>query len=186
MGLLGVLLAVLAFFFFADLAYTLDHYLVHHDAARYRATHGRHHRRYNGAKNASQLNAYELSTYTSAAAVSVVAMSALSLLTGNPGFVLGAVLKYVHSLLLHLYQHRWWGPVPLRRQRLPAPRRHWGLVSARRHAFHHSDPDDPIFTYAETWAGFDRILERLHPWLSRLTKNGKLPPRGEARLVRSS
>ena len=171
MGILATVGAVLAVFFFADFAYTLDHYLVHHDAERYRATHGRHHRRYNGAKRAPQLDAYELSTYTSAAVVSLVAMSALSLLTGNLGFVLGAALKYVHSLLLHLYQHRWWGLVPVRRQCLGTPSKHWGLVSARRHAFHHSHPDDEVFTYAETWAGFDRLLEWMHPWLQRFTKN---------------
>lgn len=43
------------------------------------------------------------------------------------------------------------------------------MASARYHAFHHSHPDDRIFTYAESWAGFDRILELLHPWLVRFT-----------------
>jgi hypothetical protein len=112
--------------------------------------------------------------------------SVLSLFTGNPGFVLGAVVKYVHSLTLHLYQHHWWADTPVRQQCLGTPRSHWGLVSARYHAFHHSDPTDPVFTYSETWAGWDRLLELAHPFLVRLTVDGKerrranrsLPPCG--------
>ncbi len=165
----STVLAAVAFFFVADMVYALDHYLVHHDRARYKVTHGRHHARYNGKKDGPQLNAYEFSTYSSAAIVSMMGMSMLSLLTGNPGFFLGALLKYIHSLVFHCYQHGWWGDVPLRKQRLEAPRRTWGIASARYHAFHHTHPDEPIFTYAESWAGFDRILEALHPWLVRRT-----------------
>lgn len=43
--------AIVGFFVVADLVYALDHYFVHHDPARYRATHSRHHRRYNGRKD---------------------------------------------------------------------------------------------------------------------------------------
>jgi sterol desaturase/sphingolipid hydroxylase (fatty acid hydroxylase superfamily) len=172
MSAINTALACAAFFFVADLVYAIDHYLVHHDRERYRVTHGRHHRRYNGKKDAPQLDAYELSTYGSAAIMTIAITSVLSLMTGNPGFLLGAVLKFAHTLLFHLYQHRWWGPVPLRQQHLGAPRRSWGIASAKYHAFHHSHPDDRIFTYAESWAGFDRVLEILHPWLVRFTVDG--------------
>lgn len=165
-------LGACAAFCIADLVYAVDHYLVHHDRHRYRLTHGRHHRRYNGKKDAAQLDAYELSTYGSAALMSVAITSVVSLMTGNPGFLLGAVLKFAHTLLLHGYQHRWWGEVPLRQQNLGAPRRSWLLASAKYHAFHHSHPDDRVFTYAESWSGFDRILELLHPWLVRFTVDG--------------
>ncbi|MDB4946771.1 MAG: hypothetical protein JWP97_6305 [Labilithrix sp.] len=166
------LLACAAFFFAADLVYAVDHYLVHHDRARYRVTHGRHHRRYNGKKDAAQLDAYELSTYGSAALMTIAITSVLSLFTGNPGFLLGAVLKFAHTLLFHLYQHGWWSEVPLRHLDLGAPRRTWLLASARYHAFHHSNPEDEVFTYAESWAGFDRILELLHPYIVRFTVDG--------------
>ncbi|HSO34804.1 MAG TPA: sterol desaturase family protein [Labilithrix sp.] len=172
MSPLTTALACAAFFFVADLVYAVDHYLVHHDRERYRVTHGRHHRRYNGKKDAPQLDAYELSTYGSAAIMTVAITSVLSLGTGNPGFLLGAVLKFVHTLLFHLYQHRWWREIPLRQQHLGAPKRTWRIASAKYHAFHHSHPDDAIFTYAESWAGFDRLLELLHPWLVRFTVDG--------------
>lgn len=165
--------AIVGVFVVADLVYALDHYFVHHDPARYRATHSRHHRRYNGQKDGPQLDRYELSTYGTAAVMSMAGMSVLSLFTGNPGFLLGAVLKFVHTLLFHLYQHRWWSAVPLRKQGLAPPRRTWGLASAEYHAFHHSDPDDAIFTFAESWAGYDRILEILHPRLFPLTAAGR-------------
>ncbi len=181
MNVASIALATGGFFFVADLVYALDHYFVHHDRERYRATHSRHHRRYNGVKDAPQLDNYELSTYGSAAVVSIAGMSVLSLFTGNPGFFLGAVLKFAHTLLFHLYQHRWWGGVPLRKQGLGAPRRTWGLASARYHAFHHSHPDDAIFTYSESWAGFDRILEALHPWLVQFTADGRARRREAAR-----
>ncbi len=170
--MISVVVAAVAFFFVADLVYALDHYFVHHDRARYKVTHGRHHARYNGKKDGPQLNAYEFSTYSSAAIVSMMGMSLLSLLTGNVGFFLGAFLKYVHSLVFHCYQHGWWGAVPLRKQKLSAPRRTWGIASAHYHAFHHTHPDEPVFTYAESWAGFDRILEAAHPWLVRRTVDG--------------
>jgi hypothetical protein len=181
MSLVSTLVAAGTFFFFADLVYTLDHYFVHHDRERYRAGHGRHHRRYIGAKDAPQLDAYELSTYGSAALLSTAAMSALSLLSGNWGFFLGGVAKFVHSLVFHCYQHKWWGSVPVRKQGLARPRRTWGLATARYHAHHHAHPEDPIFTYAESWAGFDRILEWAHPWLHRFTKDGAARVRVEAR-----
>ena len=175
MALLSTALAAGVFFFVADLVYAIDHYFVHHDRARYRVTHGRHHRRYNGKKSDddAQLDAYELSTYGSAALMSVAITSLVSLATGNVGFIAGALLKFAHTLLFHLYQHGWWAAVPLRKQALGPPRRSWGIASARYHAFHHSDPDDAIFTYAETWAGFDRILELLHPRLVRLTADAR-------------
>lgn len=172
MSALTTALASAAFFFAADLVYAVDHYLVHHDRERYRVTHGRHHRRYNGRKDAPQLDAYELSTYGSAAIMTLAITSVLSLGTGNPGFLLGAALKFVHTLLFHLYQHRWWREIPLRQQHLGAPRRTWWIASAKYHAFHHSHPDDAVFTYAESWAGFDRLLELLHPWLVRFTVDG--------------
>lgn len=181
MTVLTTALAAFAFFFVADLIYALDHYLVHHDRERYKVTHGRHHRRYNGKKDAPQLDAYELSTYTNAAVVSWLLMSVLSLFTGNWGFLLGAVLKYAHTLLFHLYQHGWWGAVPLRKQKLGAPKRTWLLASAKYHAFHHSHPDDAVFTYSESWAGFDRILEWAHPWLVKLTKDGRAHVRTDHR-----
>jgi len=129
-----------------------------------------------------QLDRYELSTYGTAAVMSIAGMSVLSLFTGNAGFLLGAVLKFVHTLLFHVYQHRWWNDVPLRKQGLGPPRRTWGLASARYHAFHHSDPDDAIFTFAESWAGYDRILEKLHPRLFPLTAAGRArgPAEGSA------
>jgi hypothetical protein len=172
-------LAVASVFFVADFVYALDHYLVHHDRARYRVTHRIHHVRYGGRKHEPHLDRSELSTYGSAAFMSLMATSVLSLFSGNPGFVAGSVLKFAHTLLFHLYQHRWWGPVHLRAQRLGKPLRSWGLASARYHAWHHSNPDDPPFTYAESWAGFDRILEWLHPWLVRHTTDGhsKIDPR---------
>lgn len=166
-------LAIVGFFFVADLVYALDHYFVHHDRERYRATHSRHHRRYNGVKDSSQLDAYELSTYGTAATMAIAGTSVLSLFTGNIGFFLGALLKFAHTLLFHLYQHGWWSSVPLRKQNLGVPKHTWGLASARYHAFHHSHPDDAIFTYAESWAGYDRILEILHPWLYGFTADGR-------------
>ncbi len=166
--------AVLAVFVVSDLVYALDHYLVHHDRERYRQTHSRHHRRYNGEKRGPQLDDYELSTYGSAAVLTMAGLSILSLFTGNVGFFLGAVLKLAHSLLFHLYQHRWWGDVPLRKQRLGRPRATFGFASARYHAFHHSDPDDErLFTYAESWAGWDRLLEWAHPVLVRFTADAR-------------
>jgi sterol desaturase/sphingolipid hydroxylase (fatty acid hydroxylase superfamily) len=171
--LVGAVAAAFAVFVASDLVYTLDHYFVHHDRDRYREGHARHHRRYNGAKDAAQLDDYELQTYVSASVLSMAALSVLSLLTGNIGFFLGAAFKLVHSLLFHLYQHRWWGAVPLRRQELGTPRRGWGLASARYHAFHHSHPNDEPFTYSETWTGFDRILEWAHPVLVRFTADAR-------------
>jgi hypothetical protein len=173
MTFLGSAAAAGLFFFAADLVYTLDHYLVHHDRGRYRLGHSRHHRRYNGAKDGPQLDAYELSTYGTAAVLSTVGTSVVSLLTGNWGFVIGAIAKFAHSLLFHFYQHWWWSDVPLRKQELAPPRRGWGLASARYHAHHHAHPNDPIFTYAESWQGFDRILEWAHPWLVRFTTDGR-------------
>ncbi len=173
MSMLSVVAAAATYLVAADLVYAVDHYLVHHDRERYRRTHGRHHRRYNGTKDGPQLDAYELSTYGSAAVYGMALMSALSLLTGNVGFFLGAAGKLVHSLVFHVYQHRWWGDVPLRRQGLPPARRSWGLASARYHAFHHSHPDDTVFAYAESWAGFDRLLEWCHPWLVKHTVDGR-------------
>lgn len=173
MNPVDLMLAATSVFFLADLVYTVDHYLVHRDARRFRATHGRHHRRYNRAKDAPQLDAYELSTYTTAAVMLILGMSLVSLFSGNVGFVVGAVLKYAHSLLFHLYQHRWWGEVPVRKVFPDPPRRTWGFASAHYHAWHHAHPESPIFTYAETWAGFDRILERLDPWLERLTSDAR-------------
>jgi len=164
--------AVLATFFVADAVYTIDHYLVHRDRKRYAATHSRHHRRYNGSKDAPQLDAYELSTYTTAAVMLLLVGATLSLFTGNIGFVVGALLKYAHSLTFHVYQHRWWGQVPIRQQRLDAPRAHWGIASAHYHSRHHSHPNDRPFTYAESWAGFDRVLEAMHPRLVRFTVDG--------------
>jgi hypothetical protein len=175
MSLLTTVAATAVFFFAADLVYTLDHYFVHHDRERYRRGHSRHHRRYNGAKNAVQLDHYELSTYGSAAVQSIAGMSALSLLTGNWGFLLGAVLKFIHSLVFHCYQHGWWSDVPVRKHVRAAPRRGWGLATAHYHAHHHAHPDDAIFTYSESWQGFDRILEWAHPWLVRFTKDGRVP-----------
>jgi hypothetical protein len=172
MALLETALACAFFFLVADLVYAIDHYFVHHDRNRYRVTHGRHHRRYNSKKDAVHLDSYEMSTYGSAAIMTVAITSVISLMTGNWGFLAGAVLKYVHTLVLHLYQHGWWGPVPVRQQKLGVPRRTWGFAMARYHAFHHSHPDDAVFTYAESWAGFDRILEILHPWLVRYTADG--------------
>ncbi|MCC6623436.1 MAG: sterol desaturase family protein [Deltaproteobacteria bacterium] len=166
-------LAALLVFFLADLVYTVDHYLVHRDRRRYKVTHSRHHRRYNRAKDAPQLDAYELSTYTTAGVMLMLGASLVTLFTGNLGFFLGAVFKYAHSLLFHLYQHAWWGPVHVRKLMTAPPRRTWGIASARYHAWHHAHPDDGPFTYSETWAGFDRILELLDPWLSRHTVDGR-------------
>ncbi len=170
--MISELCAGFAVFVVADVAYTMDHYFVHHDRERYKRTHGRHHRRYNGSKDAPQLDAYELTTYSSAAVMSLLITSTVSMMSGNPGFVIGALLKYAHSLLFHLYQHKWWSQMPIRRQNLGAPKRGWGIASARYHAYHHSHPDDAVFTYAESWKGFDRILELAHPWLHRFTKDG--------------
>ena len=169
MSILAAVSAVVATFFIADAVYTVDHYLVHRDRKRYAATHSRHHRRYNGSKDAPQLDAYELSTYTTAAVMLLLAGATLSLFTGNIGFVIGALLKYAHSLTFHVYQHAWWGEVPIRQQGQGAPRAHWGIASAHYHARHHSHPNDRPFTYAESWAGFDRLLEALHPYLVRFT-----------------
>jgi hypothetical protein len=55
--------------------------------------------------------------------------------------------------------------------------RGWGLARARYHAYHHARPDDgAVFTYAESWQGFDRLLERMHPWLVRFTADGARRP----------
>src|SRR5262249_12668803 len=113
--LLSSALAAFSVFVVSDLVYTLDHYFVHHDKARYLKTHGRHHVRYGGAKTEEHLDAYEVSTYGTAAFMSLMPTSLLSLFTGNPGFALGAALKFLHSLLFHLYQHKWWGPVNVRK-----------------------------------------------------------------------
>jgi hypothetical protein len=181
--MLSTILAAAAFCFIADLVYVVDHYFVHHDRARYKLTHGVHHRRYNGKKDGPQLDHYELSTYSSAALLSMMGTSVLSLLSGNWGFFAGAVLKYAHTLLFHCYQHKWWGEVPLKKQGIAAPRRSWGISSARYHAYHHSHPDEAIFTYSESWSGFDRILEALHPWLVRYTVDGKSHVRPDASLA---
>jgi len=170
---LTIVLAALSVFFLADLVYTVDHYLVHRDRQRFKVTHGRHHRRYNRSKDAPQLDAYELSTYSSAAVMLIIGASLVTLFTGNIGFLAGSILKYAHSLLFHLYQHRWWGETHVRKLWPDPPRPTWGLASARYHAWHHAHPDDGPFTYAETWAGFDRILEKLHPWLERLTVDAR-------------
>jgi hypothetical protein len=163
----GTALGVL---FLADLIFAIDHYLVHHDVKRYKRTHGRHHQRYFRAKDAPQLDAYELSTYNSAGFGYLIAMSVATLFTGNLGFVLGAAIKWVHSLTFHLYQHGWWSEkAAVRKLELGRPNRSWGLATARYHAWHHSDPSKPPFTYAESWAGFDRILEMLDPWIQRYT-----------------
>ena len=176
------LITVLAVFFIADLVYVLDHYFVHHDRDRYRATHSRHHRRYNGPKNGPQLDGYELSTYNSAGFGLLIATSILSLFTGNWGFLLGAALKWVHSLVFHCYQHGWWNKTSIRIDPPPRPGAWWGMASARYHAWHHSNPNDSRFTFAESWAGFDRILEKLHPWLVKYTVDGRA---GRAHLVRN-
>jgi len=165
--------AVFGVFFVSDLVYALHHYLVHFDRERYAKTHSIHHRRYNGRKNAPQLDELELRTYGSAALMSICATSVLTLLTGNPGFLVGAGLKFAHTLLFHVYQHGWWNDVPLRKQRQPKAKAGWGIASANCHAYHHSHPDDLPFTYAESWRGFDRILEMLHPWLRQLTVDGR-------------
>ncbi len=168
------LAAVLGVFFVADLVYVIDHYFVHFNRDRYRQTHARHHRRYNGARGGQpQFDDFELSTYNSAGFGLLIAMSVMSLFTGNVGFVLGAALKWVHSLLFHLYQHGWWSDTAVRVKPPPRPRPSWGLASARYHAWHHSNPNDDRFTYAESWAGFDRILEMLHPWLVRFTADAR-------------
>jgi sterol desaturase/sphingolipid hydroxylase (fatty acid hydroxylase superfamily) len=173
-GLIPILLAVFTVFFFADLVYALDHYLVHRDRARYRRMHGRHHKRYNGRKDAPQLDAYELTTYSSAAFMLTLGMSLFTLFTGNVGFLLGALLKWIHSFTFHCYQHGWWSTERTVRQlELGRPKRTWGLATAKYHAWHHSNPDDSPFTYAESWAGFDRILERVDPWLEMRTVNAR-------------
>jgi hypothetical protein len=168
-----VILAIAAVFFVSDLVYTLDHYFVHHDKKRYAAGHGRHHLRYGGARDGQHLNFYEVSTYASAALMSMLPTSLLSLFTGNPGFFAGAVLKFVHSLLFHLYQHRWWGSRPVSKLGLEKPTGGWGIASSTYHAHHHACPNDGPFTYAESWKGFDRLLEWAHPRLVRLTADGQ-------------
>lgn len=172
MSIISTTLAAASFFVGADVVYTLDHYFVHHDRERYKRTHSRHHRRYVGSKDGPQLDAYELWTYSRAALISLAGMIVLTLFTKEWGFVIGAVLKYVHSLLFHLYQHGWWSETPLRKQNFPPPRPGWGLATARYHAHHHAYPDDRVFTYAESWQGFDRLLELAHPWLVKFTKDG--------------
>jgi sterol desaturase/sphingolipid hydroxylase (fatty acid hydroxylase superfamily) len=172
--------ATLAVFFVADLVYVLDHYFVHHDRDRYRQTHSRHHRRYNGPKDAPQLDEYELSTYNSAGFGLLIAMSVLSLFTGNIGFVAGAALKWMHSLIFHCYQHGWWSKTSIRNAPPPKPKATWGMASARYHAYHHSNAESRRFTYAESWAGFDRLLEMADPFLVRFTvdaRQGRLRPR---------
>jgi hypothetical protein len=99
--------------------------------------------------------------------------SFLSLMTGNWGFLAGAVLKFLHSLVFHLYQHGWWSETPVRKLGFAAPKGGWGIASARYHAFHHSHPEEGVFTYAESWRGFDRLLEIAHPWLYLHTADGK-------------
>src|SRR5207237_628606 len=96
-SLVSIGLAIAAVFLVADLIYVVDHYLVHHDKERYALTHIRHHRRYGGSRDASHLDSYELSTYSSAGLVSFLVTSVVSLLTGNVGFIIGAVLKFAHS-----------------------------------------------------------------------------------------
>src|SRR5262245_345785 len=178
--LISTALAAFSVFVVSDFVYTLDHYFVHHDKARYVKTHGRHHVRYGGAQNAQHLDSYEVSTYGTAALMSLMPTSLLSLFTGNPGFALGAALKFLHSLLFHLYQHKWWGPMNVRKLGLGRPRRGWGIASAHYHAYHHSNPDDRPFTYAESWKGWDRLLEWAHPWLVRRTVDGARPARSTA------
>jgi hypothetical protein len=169
MSLSGSLLAGGFVFLVSDIVYVLDHYFVHHDRERYARTHARHHRRYNGPKDAPHLDPGERATYNTAGAASCVGASVLTLYTGNPGFLVGALLKWAHSLLFHLYQHRWWGEVPVGNQGIARPRAWWGMASWRYHAYHHTQPNDGRFTYAESWAGFDRLLELAHPWLVRFT-----------------
>ncbi len=168
-----VLLAIAGVFFLSDLVYTLDHYFVHHDKKRYASGHGRHHLRYGGTRDSEHLNFYEVSTYATASLMSLMPTSLLSLFTGNPGFVLGALLKFVHSLLFHLYQHRWWGARPVSKLGLAKPTGGWGIASAAYHAHHHAAPNDGPFCYAESWKGFDRLLEWAHPRLVRFTVDGQ-------------
>ncbi len=153
MPILSTLAAVAGFFVVADLVYTLDHYFLHHDRARYERGHRRHHERYLAAKNAPQLDRYELATYTRAGVIAIAGMALLSWLVGNWGFMIGAVLKYVHSLVFRCYQHGWRSVEPVRQQGVPRPASGWGLASARYHAHHHANPDDLVFTYAESWQG---------------------------------
>jgi hypothetical protein len=178
MTLVWNLSAVALFFFCADLVYTLDHYFVHHDHARYKGGHSRHHRRYNSARTERHLDNYEFTTYSSAALVSIAGMAAIALITSVWAFLLAAILKYVHSLVFHCYQHNWWSRIPVRRQGMLPPTRGWGIATARYHAHHHAHPDDAVFTYSESWQGFDRILEWAHPWLVRFTRDGA--PRSRA------
>ena len=112
-------------------------------------------------------------SFSYASESAAAARAGVALFSGNVGFVLGAVLKYAHSLLFHLYQHRWWGEVPVRKVFPEPPRPTWGFASAHYHAWHHAHPESPIFTYAEHWAGFDRSLERLDPWLERLSSDAR-------------
>jgi sterol desaturase/sphingolipid hydroxylase (fatty acid hydroxylase superfamily) len=170
---LGTIAAIVGVFFVSDLVYTVDHYLVHFDKDRYKQGHVNHHVRYGGTKDSVHLDRYELSTYSSAAFMSFLPASLLTLFTGNVGFALGVVLKYVHTLLFHCYQHGWWGPTHIRAQKLGEPKRTWGICSAKYHAWHHSNPDDGPFAYAESWGGFDRILEWAHPWLYKYTVDGR-------------
>jgi sterol desaturase/sphingolipid hydroxylase (fatty acid hydroxylase superfamily) len=173
--------AAFAVFFVADLVYVLDHYFVHHDRERYRRTHARHHRRYNGPRDGPHFDEFERSTYNSAGLGLLLCMSVVSLFSGNAGFVLGGALKWVHSFAFHLYQHGWWTETPVGRLDLGRPRPTWGLASWRYHAWHHSHPASRPFTYAESWAGFDRILEVLHPVLVRMTADERRKRRGVLR-----
>jgi hypothetical protein len=171
---ISIALAIAAVFFVSDFVYALDHYLVHYDRERYKTTHIIHHVRYGGVRKGPHLDHSELSTYGTAAFMSLMPTSVLTLLTGNPGFFIGALLKFLHTLIYHHYQHGWWSEVNVKAQKQGKPKPTWGLAHAKYHAWHHSNPDDLPLTVSESWAGFDRILELLHPWLYRyVTVDGR-------------
>ena len=170
--MLATIAAVLAVFFIADLIYTVRHYWVHHDARAYVREHKWHHGRYRGKQTGAVLDWSEFAVYTRSGVAMALLGGFLTWLSGEPGFLIGAVLKWIHNYVFHLYQHAWWGREPDEWRRAP-PRAGWGLASARYHAYHHRAARRRPFTYAESWAGFDRILERLHPLIVRFTPDAR-------------
>ncbi len=171
--MIWTVLIALGVFLAADLIYTVRHYLVHHDSDAYVRTHEEHHERYLGARDGLVLDAKEFWVYTRSGLIMAVAGLGLSLLTKEPGFAIGAAVKWAHNYLFHLYQHRWWGTDTGESFERRPVRAGWGMASARYHAFHHHAARSRPFTYAETWAGFDRLLELAHPWLLRWTADAR-------------
>ena len=171
--------AAAGIFLLADFIYAMDHYFVHRNAMRYLAQHRPHHDFYADGRATPLFMPGEFARYTATGLATILVGALLWWQTGVIGFVIGGVLKFAHNYLFHMYQHHW---AYKEHDKNDAPMRAgWGIASARYHQFHHDHPNRRPFTYAETWAGWDRILEMADPVLSRVSANHRRARRNAAR-----